>query len=166
MDVENQNEDTNETSESLEDASQEASKDDLASEEAAASSVSLASSFSVERYVQGAFLLAAVLFIWIFNKSGVLIWNQFGEPNSTVMIAAAVVLGVFAAVMLYRNATVNRLAHEVGTELSKVHWPTRAETSTSTVVVIVFSVVAAISMGVFDLVWSTVTDLIYGTTKG
>ncbi|MBK8170404.1 MAG: preprotein translocase subunit SecE [Sandaracinaceae bacterium] len=164
MDADQHNDEPNEKS--LDEESQEASAQDLSNEEIAASNVSIASAFGVERYVQGAFLLAAGLFVWIINKTGVLVWNQFGEPNTSIVIGAAIVLGAFGAFLLYRNEKVNRLAHEVGTELSKVSWPTRAETSTSTVVVIVFSVVAAIAMGVFDSVWSAVTDLIYGTTKG
>lgn len=157
-----------ETNETLEESSQEESSapGETSNEDIAASSVSLASSFSVERYVQGAFLLAAGILVWIVNKIGVLVWNQFGEPNTTLVVLGAVVIGVLAALVLYRNENINRLAHEVGAELSKVHWPTRAETSTSTVVVIVFSVIAAVAMGVFDTVWSAVTDLIYGTTKG
>ena len=50
---------------------------------------------------------------------------------------------------------------EVCVELSKVSWPTRKETWSQTVVVLIVSVIAAIILGVYDAVWSHITDLIY-----
>ena len=40
-------------------------------------------------------------------------------------------------------------------------WPSRKETSASTIVVIITSIIAAGILGAFDAVWSTITDLIY-----
>jgi preprotein translocase SecE subunit len=40
-------------------------------------------------------------------------------------------------------------------------WPSRDETYVSTVVVLVTSVVAAIYTGVFDALWSALTDFVY-----
>ena len=50
---------------------------------------------------------------------------------------------------------------EVCVELSKVTWPTRKETWSQTIVVIVVSIIAAIILGVFDAFWAQITDLIY-----
>ena len=54
-----------------------------------------------------------------------------------------------------------RISHEIVGELAKVTWPSREETQVSTIVVIVTSIIAAIIVGSFDAVWSTITDLIY-----
>jgi preprotein translocase subunit SecE len=42
-----------------------------------------------------------------------------------------------------------------------VSWPTRKETWSQTIVVLIVSVIAAIILGVYDAVWSHITDLIY-----
>ena len=46
-------------------------------------------------------------------------------------------------------------------ELSKVSWPTRKETWSQTIVVIIVSIIAAVILGVFDAVWAQITDFIY-----
>jgi preprotein translocase SecE subunit len=42
-----------------------------------------------------------------------------------------------------------------------VTWPSREETYTSTIVVVVTSVAAAAYTGVFDAIWSAITDYVY-----
>ena len=58
------------------------------------------------------------------------------------------------------NKIVNFIT-EVRAEMHKVTWPTRKETSQSTVVVVLTSIVAALMLFLFDSVWSAVTDLVY-----
>jgi preprotein translocase subunit SecE len=79
----------------------------------------------------------------------------------TLATAIAAIVGIVTGVLLYRHPRVNPLAHEVASELSRVTWPSRQETYTSTVVVIVTSVIAATYLGLFDTVWSAVTDFLY-----
>jgi preprotein translocase subunit SecE len=113
------------------------------------------------RWVQTAFLAAGALLFLVLNRVIVGVWERFAEPNS---ILAAVISGVVAAVAawrLYKVETINRAANDVVAELTKVSWPTRQEVSTSTVVVIITSIVAATILGIFDAVWSAITDLIY-----
>ena len=50
---------------------------------------------------------------------------------------------------------------DVVDELAKVTWPSRKETYTSTIVVIVTSLIAAFIVGAFDYVWSAITDFLY-----
>ncbi|MBC7975537.1 MAG: preprotein translocase subunit SecE [Myxococcales bacterium] len=70
----------------------------------------------------------------------------------------AVVIGV----TLYRNDRIYDLANEVSSELKKVTWPTAKEIRSATTVVIVMTVISAVILGVFDLVWSNLTELVYG----
>jgi len=49
---------------------------------------------------------------------------------------------------------------EVRTELSKVSWPSRAQATRLTLIVIATSVVSAIFLGAFDLFFTTLTDLV------
>ena len=54
------------------------------------------------------------------------------------------------------------LANEVAGELKKVTWPTAKEVRAATIVVIVMAIISAIILGLFDFVWSNLTELVYG----
>jgi preprotein translocase subunit SecE len=43
-----------------------------------------------------------------------------------------------------------------------VTWPTAKETRAATIVVIVMTLIAAVILFAFDLVWSQLTELVYG----
>jgi len=78
------------------------------------------------------------------------------------MSMMAAVGAVVVGVTLYRNDRVYHLANEVSSELRKVTWPTAKEVRSATIVVIVMAVTSAIILFLFDLVWSGLTDLVYG----
>jgi len=67
-----------------------------------------------------------------------------------------------AGVAMYRNDRIYQLANEVSGELKKVTWPTAKEVRTATLVVIVMAIISAIILGLFDLVWTNLTELVYG----
>jgi preprotein translocase subunit SecE len=85
----------------------------------------------------------------------------FADPDEALVSAGSVVAGILGTILLYRNRPSYTLVHDVVEELSKVTWPTRKETSQSTVVVVITSMVAALILFMFDSVWSAVTDLVY-----
>jgi preprotein translocase subunit SecE len=114
-----------------------------------------------ERWVQLAFMVAALLLMWLFDNAINGIWYLFADPSETLVSFASVVLGVASAILLYRTPAAYTLVHDVSEEMARVSWPTRKETSQSTIVVVVTSIVAAIMLFLFDSVWSAVTDLVY-----
>ncbi|MCG8554989.1 MAG: preprotein translocase subunit SecE [Proteobacteria bacterium] len=113
------------------------------------------------RWVQLAFMAAGAGLFWLLDKAITPIWRLFQEPNATVVSAVSLVAAAAVVGASYRNPRLNQLTHEVAGELSKVTWPSKQETSTSTVVVIITSLIAAAILGAFDAVWSAITDLIY-----
>jgi preprotein translocase subunit SecE len=113
------------------------------------------------RWVQTAFLAVGALSFILLNRVIVGVWERFAEPNSTLATVAAGLLGAVIAWRLYKYDRLNRIANDVVMELTKVSWPTRQEVSTSTVVVIITSIIAAAILGTFDAIWSAITDLIY-----
>lgn len=116
----------------------------------------------VERWVQFAFIALGVVIFFVADEIIQLVWGSLGyTPDSTIASGSAALLGIISAFLLYRDARVNDMAHEVASELSKVSWPSREETYYSTIIVLVTSVVAALYTGVFDALWSAFTDLIY-----
>jgi preprotein translocase subunit SecE len=115
----------------------------------------------IERWIQLAFVVAALMLIWLADHLISGIWYLFADPDEALVTAGAVVAGIVGAILLYKNRPTYTLVHDVVDELSKVTWPTRKETSQSTVVVVVTSLVAAVLLFMFDSVWSAVTDLVY-----
>jgi preprotein translocase subunit SecE len=115
----------------------------------------------LERWVQIGFMVVAMLLVWLSGNLINAIWFAFADPNEAVVSAVSVLAGLLGAIALYRYQPANSLANEIADEMSKVSWPTRKETSNSTVVVVVTSIVAALMLFVFDTIWSAVTDLVY-----
>jgi preprotein translocase subunit SecE len=114
-----------------------------------------------ERWVQLAFVATALLLMWLFDNAITGLWYLFADPTEWIVTFGAVFLGVAGAIMLYRTPAAYGLVHDVAEEMARVSWPTRKETSQSTIVVVVTSIVAAIMLFLFDSVWSAVTDLVY-----
>jgi preprotein translocase subunit SecE len=63
---------------------------------------------------------------------------------------------------MYRSDRYYFLANEVAAELKKVTWPTAKEVRTATMVVVVMAIISAVILGLFDFVWSNLTELVYG----
>lgn len=109
------------------------------------------------------YLCGAVLLFYMLQWSIDWVWGYFGSPPSEIRITLFSAVGaVVFALAMYRSDRIYNLANEVAGELKKVTWPTAKEVRTATMVVIVMAVVSAIILGVFDFVWSNLTELVYG----
>lgn len=109
------------------------------------------------------YLCGAVLVFYLLQWTIDWVWGYFATPPSEFKISIlSGVVALVAGVVTYRNDRVYTLANEVAGELKKVTWPTAKEVRTATMVVLVMSIISAIILGVFDLVWSNLTELVYG----
>jgi preprotein translocase SecE subunit len=109
------------------------------------------------------YLCGAVLLFYLLQWSIDWVWGYFGTSPSEFKMSVMSALGALViGVVLYKNDRVYHLANEVSGELKKVTWPTGKEVRSATMVVIVMAVVSAIILFAFDLVWSSLTDLVYG----
>lgn len=109
------------------------------------------------------YLCGAVLLFYLLQWSIDWVWGYFGTAPSEFKMSLIAAVGAFVAgVALYRNDRVYQLANEVSSELKKVTWPTAKEVRAATIVVIVMAVTSAVILFLFDLVWSGLTDLVYG----
>ena len=108
------------------------------------------------------FAVGGLVAAWLLTKCGEWAWSYFGKPNSFLIGSIAFVIAGAATLIAWRNEQVFTLAGEVASELKKVTWPSRKETFSSTIVVIVTTIVSSVFLGVFDGVWSWVTRMIYG----
>lgn len=110
------------------------------------------------------YLVGAVILFYLLQWSIDWVWGFFGtvtisETKISLIAAAAATI---TAIVLYRNDRVYTLANEVATELKKVTWPTAKEVRTATIVVVVMAIISAIILGLFDILWSNLTELVYG----
>ena len=109
------------------------------------------------------YLCGAVLLFYLLQWSIDWVWGYFGtSPSEFKMSLVAAIGAIVVGITLYRNDRVYHLANEVSSELKKVTWPTAKEVRAATVVVIVMAVTSAVILFLFDLVWSGLTDLVYG----
>jgi preprotein translocase subunit SecE len=109
------------------------------------------------------YLCGAVLLFYLLQWSIDWVWGYFATSPSDSKISLMAAAGaVIAGVVLYRNDRIYHLANEVSAELKKVTWPTAKEVRTATIVVIVMAIISAIILGLFDFVWSNLTELVYG----
>jgi preprotein translocase subunit SecE len=74
------------------------------------------------------------------------------------IIGLAIVAGV--GIYLWKNPKTHKLSLEIVEELRKVSWPSLAETRAATIAVIVASIIAAVLLGLFDVLWQYLTDRI------
>jgi preprotein translocase subunit SecE len=65
------------------------------------------------------------------------------------------------AVLAWRSPRINAVSMQVAQELERVSWPNLRETRASTVAVVVFTFGAAFLLGIFDVVWSRLSSLVY-----
>ena len=115
----------------------------------------------LQRWVQFAYIAGALALFWLFDHLIVAIWEIFADSDGTLATAGAAILAIVISSALYKHPKVNKFSNEVAAELARVKWPTREETWKQTLIVLVVSVVAAIILGVFDITWSKLSDLVY-----
>jgi preprotein translocase subunit SecE len=109
------------------------------------------------------YLCGAVLLFYLLQWSIDWVWGYFGSvPSESKITLVAAVGAAVTGIVMYRNDRIYDLANEVTSELKKVTWPTAKEVRAATLVVIVMAIVSAIILGVFDLVWTNLTELVYG----
>jgi preprotein translocase subunit SecE len=109
------------------------------------------------------YLCGAVLLFYLLQWSIDWIWGYVATaPSESKISVVAAVGATVVGIVLYRNDRIYHLANEVSSELKKVTWPTAKEVRTATITVIVMAIISALILGLFDLVWTNVTELVYG----
>lgn len=120
-----------------------------------------------KRWVAIFYVLAALAFgvflervvALVFSYTRVNDFNLFGNWNLSSVVGFGVAAVV--AVVVWRVPRTQTASLEVALELRRVTWPSMRETRAATIAVIVASFIAAIVLGVFDLLWSRLSDLVY-----
>ena len=89
----------------------------------------------------------------------------FGETSllyRALAIVVTVVIALFVAAQTEKGRTALEFAKESRTEIRKVVWPTRQETRTTTIIVLVATVIVGLFLYLLDLIIVEVVSLITG----
>jgi preprotein translocase subunit SecE len=120
-----------------------------------------------KRIVAIAYVVAA-LALGVFLEKVVELALSYARVNDSTILfdwSLSSVLGfaiaAVVAVVVWRIPRTQTVSLEVALELQRVTWPSLRETRAATVAVIVASAVAALILGVFDMVWSWLSAKIY-----
>jgi preprotein translocase subunit SecE len=124
---------------------------------------------SVARYVNLSFVVIGLTLYIVLGELMGAILGIFGSSTNFQVLGAnfrlahllAMVISIGVAIALRRSERIYTYAMEVGSELSKVTWPTWKDTKRATVVVIITTLIIAGILGLLDLLWGTVTRLFY-----
>lgn len=111
------------------------------------------------------YLCGAVLLFYVLQWTIDWVWGYFSPeslPTEFQISLVSAMVAVITGIVMYRSDKYYTLANEVAGELKKVTWPTPKEVRTATLVVIVMAIISAVILGIFDLVWSNLTELVYG----
>lgn len=111
------------------------------------------------------YLCGAVLMFYVLQWTIDWVWGYFSPeslPSEFQISLASAAIALITGIVMYRSDKYYTLANEVAGELKKVTWPTPKEVRTATLVVIVMAIISAVILGIFDLVWSNLTELVYG----
>jgi preprotein translocase subunit SecE len=120
-----------------------------------------------KRWVAIFYVLAALAFgvflervvALVFSYTRVNDFTFFGNWNLSSVVGFAI--AAIVAVIVWRLPKTQTASLEVALELRRVTWPSLRETRAATIAVIVASFIAAIVLGVFDLLWSRLSNLVY-----
>ncbi len=95
------------------------------------------------------FIIARVIFEFLAGNIGFFgkLWSE-----TSVQHAIPVSIGILSFVILEFNKKITVWADEVVTEIRKVVWPSRKDTTGLTIVTCVMVVVSGLILGVFDFV--------------
>lgn len=109
------------------------------------------------------FFCGGLLLFYVLQWTIDWLWGYFTRiPSELYVTVTAGAIALITAVVLYRNERVLTLSTEVAAELQKVAWPNAKEVRTATIVVIIMTIISAMILGLFDFVWSQLTQRIYG----
>ena len=119
----------------------------------------------VKRYVNLAFVIAAMVMFWFFMKFSELVLSLVQVNDLRLMgehVTISTVIGGVVAVLMWRSPKIYEGSLNVAREMKKVTWPTKPETVYAMKVVVATSIIVALILFGFDFVAKQVTELILG----
>lgn len=115
----------------------------------------------LNKYIHLSFMVLFFLLYYVISHIIESIWYLWATPNDTVIIVLTIIIAFGLTFYLWLNPSLNEITKEIANELAKVTWPNKKEIYAFTITVIVTSVIFALILGLFDMIWVWLTGLIY-----
>jgi len=114
-----------------------------------------------QKWVNISYLALAILVGYIVFSGGMKISGTYDlearvRNIELLMRILSIVCGALLFLFLYKHEKSNQFMNEVVVELSRVTWPTQKETTSATIVVIIFVIISGLVLGLFDYIWTVV----------
>jgi preprotein translocase subunit SecE len=109
------------------------------------------------------YLCGGLIMFYVLKWTSDWVWGYFTRvPNEFHVTVFSAATALITGIALYKHERTYTLVTEVASELKKVTWPDAKDVRQATIVVIIMTIISALILGFFDLVWSKFTQLIYG----
>ncbi len=114
--------------------------------------------------------MAAALLLWILSARFLAGAFDLTYPELDIALIggefrfsdlAGFIVVVVGGIYLWRHERLFQLVNEVAFEMRKVTWPTWEETRLQTMVTIVVTIIIALCLWIFDMLFSALTKLFY-----
>ena len=113
------------------------------------------------KWVHLMFAAGGLLLAYLLVNATEWILGYFFKPSDLLVLPLALGVAGVATYVSWRNKNLFTKCQEIVLELMRVTWPTRKETSAATVVVIITVIIFSMFLGLFDMIWSWATGIIY-----
>lgn len=113
------------------------------------------------KWVHLMFAIGGLLLAYLLVKATDWMWGYFAKPKDIYVMTVGGGIAIVVTAFAWQNKELLAKCSDIVMELSKVTWPSRKETGAATVVVIVTVIIFSILLGIFDMVWSWATGMIY-----
>ena len=123
----------------------------------------------VKRYVNLAFIFAAMIMAWFFMKFSAFVMGLASVTDVRLMgehvtysTISGIVISIIVTILMWRSPKIYEGSLNVAREMKKVTWPTKSETVYAMKVVVATSLIVAAILFSFDVVAKELTELILG----
>lgn len=111
----------------------------------------------VQKYLYTGYFLGGCVVAFLVSHLTEAVW----AGHEDVANGIGVVVGFAAMMVAWKNIRLRTLAMETIEELAAVTWPTKDETTTATIVVMITAITAAVVIFLMDRFWNWITNTIY-----
>jgi preprotein translocase SecE subunit len=111
----------------------------------------------VQKYLYTGYFLGGCVVSFLVSHLTEAVW----AGHEDVANGIGVVVGFAAMMVAWKNIRLRTLAMETIEELAAVTWPTKDETTTATIVVMITAITAAVVIFLMDRFWNWITNTIY-----
>ncbi len=112
------------------------------------------------KYIHLVFMVLAVVASWVAINLVDLVWSYFARPAKLWPQLIGVTAGVLVVSFYWLKQETFDWVGSIVHELRRVTWPTKQETYSATVVVIITVIISTILLFIFDAFWAFATDKI------